>query len=540
MATELFANQPQTTVSSGGTDAPAGGSVETLTVNSSASFPAAVTGTSQFRILDPAAPTEIMLVTNVSGNSWTVTRGAESTTPVTHVAGYTVIQVVSAGVYGALAQSASPTLTGTLTVAGAAGTGARTLAKLENTTGAGAGFDFVGDSPSVQWGLLTDIALNGGNNFGIFDLVAGYPPQVTVAGAGGGVSVGSDTVQPSAAHSLDVVGSVQTRGAHGLSAANFVGRGTTPGAPTAGTFQVNDAMLDSNSTWYYCTSAGTPGTWSPSGGNRMGLFGDGSDGPATFDGTALIPGSSKSGSVYTLNRDVFFTTLVVTSGVTLKMAGNRVFATVSVINNGTFTVAGNAASGLTAGAATGSGGGNAGGRAGGNGGTTTGVAAGGTYTGTAGAGGSGASGAGGAASAVVATAAQLSSVYRVPYATLTGALGYANSTTEMGVGGGGGGGGDSSNSGGGGGGGGGMIIIFSPTVTNNGTMTVAGGAGATPATGNCGGGGGGSGGFILIYTLSAWTAGTTSVAGGAQGSGVGSGASGIAGTAGALINVVLL
>ena len=146
-------------------------------------------------------------------------------------------------------------------VAGAAGGGARTLANRENTSGAGAGFECVGDAPSVQWGLLTDIALNGGNNFGIFDLVAGYPPQVTVVGGGVGVAVGSDTVQPSAANSLDVVGSIQTRGVHGLGPMNFVGRKATSGAPTSGTFQVGDVMMDSTKTWYYCTVAGTPGTW---------------------------------------------------------------------------------------------------------------------------------------------------------------------------------------------------------------------------------------------------------------------------------------
>ena len=113
----------------------------------------------------------------------------------------------------------------------------------------------------MQWGLLTDIALNGGNNFGIFDLVAGYPPQVTVVGGGVGVAVGSDTVQPSAANSLDVVGSIQTRGVHGLGPMNFVGRKATSGAPTSGTFQVGDVMMDSTKTWYYCTVAGTPGTW---------------------------------------------------------------------------------------------------------------------------------------------------------------------------------------------------------------------------------------------------------------------------------------
>jgi len=99
MVTELFADQPSTTVSSGGTDAPASGTSESWTVASSSSFPAAATGVSQFHIADAAvaSSSEIILVTNVSGTTWTVTRGAESTTPVAHIAGFTVYQVVTAG-----------------------------------------------------------------------------------------------------------------------------------------------------------------------------------------------------------------------------------------------------------------------------------------------------------------------------------------------------------------------------------------------------------------------------------------------------------
>jgi hypothetical protein len=44
---------------------------------------------------------EIIAVTNVSGTTWTVTRGAESTTPVAHGANFTVQNVVTAAVYAA-------------------------------------------------------------------------------------------------------------------------------------------------------------------------------------------------------------------------------------------------------------------------------------------------------------------------------------------------------------------------------------------------------------------------------------------------------
>lgn len=98
-AVEVFANQPTTTVSSGGTTAPSPGTVENWTVASSSGFQAAVTGISQFHVTDTASGkiSEIIAVTNVSGTTWTVTRGAESTTPVAHTAGFTIQQVVTAG-----------------------------------------------------------------------------------------------------------------------------------------------------------------------------------------------------------------------------------------------------------------------------------------------------------------------------------------------------------------------------------------------------------------------------------------------------------
>ena len=94
MAQELYSNDASTTVALAA-DAPASGTGETWVVASSASFPAAATGVTQFHVADPGAPSEIILVTNVAGTSWSVTRGAESTTPVTHTAGYTVAQVLT-------------------------------------------------------------------------------------------------------------------------------------------------------------------------------------------------------------------------------------------------------------------------------------------------------------------------------------------------------------------------------------------------------------------------------------------------------------
>ena len=60
-----------------------------ITVTSSASFPSA-----PFII---GIDTECMLVTNVSGTTWTVTRGYESSTAATHDNGATIYHDISAG-----------------------------------------------------------------------------------------------------------------------------------------------------------------------------------------------------------------------------------------------------------------------------------------------------------------------------------------------------------------------------------------------------------------------------------------------------------
>ena len=56
----------------------------------------------QFHVADVATgfTSEIIAVTNVSGTTWTVTRGAEGTTPVAHSAGFTIDQVVTTGFLG--------------------------------------------------------------------------------------------------------------------------------------------------------------------------------------------------------------------------------------------------------------------------------------------------------------------------------------------------------------------------------------------------------------------------------------------------------
>lgn len=102
MAVEQFTNDAAGTVSSGGTTAPGSGTSESWTVSVTTAFPVAAVNATKFHVADPALPSELMLVTVAPGGtggsqSWTVTRGAESTTPVAHAAGFAIQQVVAAG-----------------------------------------------------------------------------------------------------------------------------------------------------------------------------------------------------------------------------------------------------------------------------------------------------------------------------------------------------------------------------------------------------------------------------------------------------------
>jgi Pectate lyase superfamily protein len=106
---ELYAaDVPSTTVTAGGTDAPAAGTVEILTVSSSAGFPAASNGIlppGRFHIADEALPSEdIEVINEISSTDWLVVRGADGTVPVEHASGWTAQQVVNAGTFGSLPQ----------------------------------------------------------------------------------------------------------------------------------------------------------------------------------------------------------------------------------------------------------------------------------------------------------------------------------------------------------------------------------------------------------------------------------------------------
>lgn len=510
MATELFTlNEASTTVSSGGTTAPAPGTSETWTVASSALFGAAVTGVSQFHVTDPALPGEIVAVTNVSGTSWTVTRGAESTTPAAHTGGFTIQQVITAGFLGLLAvRVLNPTAVKTTTCTASPGD----LVVCDTTSGS-----FTVTLPNAPADMTT---------VGVKDVTMGTGNSVTVATAGSDVL---DKTGGSTSTSMPLQGQAKTLQYKASGGIWYTLSGDLP-----------LSQLDNR-------YVRTP--------NYGGLFGDGSDGAVAFDGTTTFAGfATTTGSPpnlsYTLTRDIFATTCTVSSGITVNTGDFRIFCAAGAFTlNGTLTRTGPAASGATAGAGTG-GGTLQGGLAGAAGGTTAG-ANGSKGSATAGCGSGGAGGTSGASGGNHAGGSTRAPIFattfpfRVPSSCLAGIpSGQQLPAVQAPSGGCGGsaGGGDGTNSGGGGGSGGGLIVVFawSVNLASGSTVNVSGGNGGNAATGNCGGGGGGGGGLLVAYTLSAWTsAGTITVSGGAGGTAIGTGVAGTAGTAGTSLNVVV-
>lgn len=308
-------------------------------------------------------------------------------------------------------------------------------------------------------------------------------------------------------------------------------------------------------------------------------FADGSDGPVDMDGTNTYAAfASKSGSTYTLTRDVFATTLRVRLGSTLKMANFRVFANTSILNEGTMSndgVAGTSASGETQGTggtatAAGSMPANIAGGNGANGGVSNAVGNNGSAGSnssravsatTSGAGGNGgtsgtnAGGTGGASGTNSGTALNLPRSLPGAYMLFdVNGTAIAVLNTAPGAGGGGGGGGSAASvqepAGGGGGASGGFGFIAAPDITNSGTIQCNGGSGGNGATGtgnNVGGGGGGgagSGGWLIIIRRTLTNTGNIRALAGSPGiggSGIGTGVGGATGgtaTAGVVTQIV--
>jgi hypothetical protein len=307
-----------------------------------------------------------------------------------------------------------------------------------------------------------------------------------------------------------------------------------------------------NDGWRMTDPYGSLVTTSAAAPSQIGITGDGSDFIAVFDGVQTPTGSTRSGSTYFLQRDVFYSQVQVNSGITVIMgsatvAGNpyRMFVNGSIVNNGTISAPGNNAVGATRGtgfpsiAIPGINGVVGVGTAGSTGGTGNGNAGLSVSTSFGGSGGAGGAsptphtgGAGG-----VATTPGNTSFPRTGTLALMGFLFDTNPSIEEwtqwnGGAGGGAGAGDGTNAGGGGGGGGGVVLIAAQNFSGTGSYFANGGNGAAGVGGNAGGGGGGGGGVVcLIYTVSL-AAGLVSALGGNGGAGSGTGSAGTAGNSG--------
>lgn len=282
-------------------------------------------------------------------------------------------------------------------------------------------------------------------------------------------------------------------------------------------------------------------------------YGDGSDGAAAFNGAATPPGSTRNSAThYTLSRDIYYSSAVVSAGVTIATNGWRFFCTGALNLAGSNSFLDNSGQPGSVGAV---GSGGAGGVAGGNnsiGGQI--VATGGAGGGPSAAGGAGVSvngncwggsggngfasiGAGGPGGIAVLAAPNNQSPPRMAFDMMSGStqpiaqLRLQTSNFVLGGAAGGGGGGGAAIGGGGGGAGGGVLIVCSKIITGAGSIRANGGNGGGSTGG--GGGGGGGGGFVgLIYTdTSTWT-GTAQASGG-----VGAGAAG-PGVDGAVVPLV--
>ena len=285
-------------------------------------------------------------------------------------------------------------------------------------------------------------------------------------------------------------------------------------------------------------------------------YGDSFDGAVDLDGATNYNNfSSRSGSVYTLTRNVHATTFNVQAGVTLKTAGFVVYALISFSGPATAVVQANGATttGQSGGAGSGkdaylAGGGNGGG--GGNAGVG-GTAGDSRSAALGGAGGNGGAGGGGAAAGSGGAATAPIQHWKIPAWAFSGHLtemvaGTVTPRAFAGGAGGGGGGGGANNGGtggvgGGGGGGAGVVWIIAREMDFSGTFQATGGNGANGAAGTGGGdggggGGGGSGGEVVVVCslVTALTTAVTATAGaaGTGGAGAAAGSNGSAGAAG--------
>jgi hypothetical protein len=276
-----------------------------------------------------AASEELMLVTNISGLTYTVTRGIGGTAAVSHNNAASVVHVMYAqdltdasahigafdAVHGlsvgslvvgttdtqtltnksltsptiATPSITAPTITGT-TTAGTINSGAITSTGLlkgldlqvTGITGAVAASRYVGGNtgaPTTGTFLLGDWVVDGFNGLIWVCVIAGSPgtwqalanvnsvQTLTNKTINAGVFTGAGTGSGSLSLSSFVGGTLfAASGNTGAANATRLMGATSSGAPITGTFSLDDVVVDATGNIWVCTAAGTPGTWQPVGG----------------------------------------------------------------------------------------------------------------------------------------------------------------------------------------------------------------------------------------------------------------------------------
>lgn len=155
----VFTNNPSTTIATNGYnsgastgDAPASGTAESWNFTSLATFPSAsstANPSTQFCIADVAAPDEVLWVVGTSGNSASVIRGAEGSATVTHAAGATFVQIVSAGDLTSLLQATGAYTAGSPVHGSSTETVVATYSPVTDEIGAGTTYE-INASGSIQ------------------------------------------------------------------------------------------------------------------------------------------------------------------------------------------------------------------------------------------------------------------------------------------------------------------------------------------------------------------------------------------------------
>lgn len=276
----------------------------------------------------------------------------------------------------------------------------------------------------------------------------------------------------------------------------------------------------------------------------IGIYGDGSDGSLTYDGSTTINGDAPAANVYTVNRDVWASAITINNGVTLVIGGHKIFCSGTLTNNGTIKHDGANASTITQGngASTGTMGINTGGSNGGVGKTVTATGASGAAIsasslsgGTGGTGGNDGSGHnGGAGGVITMTTTTVTPPRAFPLVHILVSAG----PFTGGSGGGGGGVFSGSTSGAGGGGGGPLLICAKSIVNTSGSIHANGGNGSA-ASGTFAGGGGGGGGGLVFLLYDSFTGNVATVTGGTHGNGAGGGSNGNDGGVGTIISLMM-